>query len=97
MTGVSASGEIMQTARRPHAGLADMPPGVITAMLTAAGPDKASTTAALTATCRVLRHTVLSCCVSEVTLQRFGRSQQIAPLVDRLTGAENQHAWSQSP
>ena len=80
----------MQTARGPRAGLADMPPGIIIALFSAAHPDEAATAAALSATCRVLRHTVLSCCVSEVTLQRFGRSQQIAPLIQRLSGT-NEH------
>ena len=87
-------------AQRSRAGLADMPPGVITAILTAARSDEATIAAALTATCRVLRHTVLLCCVSKATLQRFGRSQQIAPLMQRLTGAEDHHAcfgWSRFP
>jgi hypothetical protein len=76
----------MVVTRRSRIGLTDMPPDVLSAILVAVRPDETAAAAALSATCHSLRRLVLSCCTTAVELRQFGRGEQIAPLLRRLTG-----------
>lgn len=77
----------MVVTRSSRARVTDLPPEVISAIVAAARPDEAAVSAGLSATCRSIRGTVLSTCTS-VKLRRLGRGRQIAPLLQRFTGAE---------
>ncbi len=76
----------MLPAGGSHVGLTDMPPGVISAVLAAAGSHQTAAAVALATTCRYLRHTVLQSCGFAASITRFGRSQHVITLLRRLTG-----------
>jgi hypothetical protein len=79
--------------RRSRVRFADLPPEVITAIVAAACPDEAAVSAGVRSTCRWLHKMMLSSCTA-INLRRFGRGQQIAPLLQRFTGAERSHLIS---
>ena len=81
----------MVVTRSSRAKFTDLPPEVISTIVAAARPDEAAVSAGLSATCRSLHNIVLSTCTA-IKLRRFGRGQQIAPLLQHLTGA----AWPYS-
>lgn len=66
--------------------LTNLPPEVISNIVAVASSDEAAVASVLSATCRWLRSIVLSS-ITAVKLQRFGHGHQIAPLLQRLTGA----------
>ena len=76
----------MMVTRSSRARFTDLPPEVISIIVAAAHPDEAAVSAVMSATCRSLRSIVLSTCTA-IKLQRFGRGRQIAPLLQRFTGA----------
>ena len=78
------------TRRRSRVRLADVPPEVICAIVAAASPDEAAAAAALSSTCRSMRRVVLELCTTVAQMRQFAHSQQIAPLLQRLTGADDQ-------
>ena len=82
----------MVTTRRSRAGLATMPLDVISGVVQAASPHQTAAAAALSATCPALRDVIMSYCTDAADMRHFGRSQQIAPLLRRLTGAQGHHA-----
>ena len=77
------------TRGRSRVRLADMPPEVIYAIVAAASPHEAAAAAALSATCGSMRRMVLGSCITIAQMRQFARSQQIAPLLRRLTGAKD--------
>ena len=69
-----------------------MPLDVISGIVKAASPHQTAAAAALSATCPALRRVILSYCTDAAEMRHFGRGQQIAPLLRRLTGAQGYHA-----
>ena len=81
----------MVVTRGSRARSTDIPPEVISRIVAAACPDERALSAGSSATCRSLRSILLSSCTA-TKLRRFGRGRQIAPLLQRLTGAERPYS-----
>lgn len=78
----------MVTTRRSRVGLATIALDVISGVVKAASPHQTAAAAALSATCPARRRVILSYCTDAAEMRHFGRTQQIAPLLRRLTGAQ---------